>query len=104
MFYWIQTSPSASAIVQPNQTITTIQHTNIKHLTSIFLPIFYYIKRSKVVSFKGVHIASIPQIYTSTTVKNYNRRITGGGARGFKRVLLGPFCSGSNCLVHIRVS
>ena len=23
MFYWIQTSPSASAIVQPNQTITT---------------------------------------------------------------------------------
>ena len=36
LFYWIQTSPSASIIVQLNQQLPQIQHTNIKHLTSIF--------------------------------------------------------------------
>ena len=38
MFYWIQTSPSASTIVQSNQQLPQIQQINIKHLTSI-LPI-----------------------------------------------------------------
>ena len=32
MFYWIQTSPSASAIVQPNQTITTITTTHCPYI------------------------------------------------------------------------
>ena len=39
-FYLIQTSPSASAIVQPNKQLPRIQHTNIKHFTSL-LPILY---------------------------------------------------------------
>ena len=43
-FFWIQTSPFVSAIVQPKQS-PQIQQTIIKHLSSI-LPIFYlcYIK------------------------------------------------------------
>ena len=61
MFYWIQISPSASAIVQPNQ----VKQTNIKHLTSIFTYILFslpHVKGSKVVSkeisYKGGHSAN----------------------------------------------
>ena len=46
------------------------------------------------VSYKVGHIASIPQIYTSTTLKNHNRRTALERTEikywGLKRVLLDP--------------
>ena len=48
MFYWIQTSPSASAIVQPNQTITT--NSTDKHKTfNIYFYLFLFFIKHKFV-------------------------------------------------------
>ena len=41
MYYWTETSPSASAIGQPNQELLHIQQTNIKHLTSNFTYMYF---------------------------------------------------------------
>ena len=43
MFYWIQTSPSASAIVQPNQTITTNSTDQNKTFNIYFFTYFLFL-------------------------------------------------------------
>ena len=43
IFYWIQTSPSAAAIVHPPTQLPRIQQANIKHLTSIFIYFLLFI-------------------------------------------------------------
>ena len=45
-FYWIQNSPSASAIVQPNQT-STINSTDQHKLFNIYFYLFFYFSLHK---------------------------------------------------------
>ena len=64
MLYWTQTSPSASVIVQPNQTVTIIithSTVQIKHLTSIFtyFPVFIQ-KLKKEAKWSAIKVATLP--------------------------------------------
>ena len=70
MLYWTQTSPSASVIVQPNQTVTVItthSTVQIKHLTSSFtyFPAFIQ-KLKKEAKWSAIKVATLPAYHNYT--------------------------------------